>query len=97
MAYWKEEDSTIDYFVHQLLFKMVVENNKVAGEYFRKMSKLDQDPTHTVWFENADRPYDLDLLKQLTSAAVFQKTDFKSESARNPKPGTFAEVLINRQ
>ena len=76
---------------------MVVENNKVAGEYFRKMLKLDQDPTHTVWFENADRPYDLDLLKQLTSAAVFQKTDFKSESARNPKPGTFAEVLINRQ
>ena len=97
LAYWKEEDSTIDYFVHQLLFKMVVENNKVAGEYFRKMSKLDQDPTHTVWFENADRPYDLDLLKQMTSAAVFQKTDFKSESAKNPKPGTFAEVLINRQ
>ena len=96
LAYWKEEDSTIDYFVHQLLFKMVVENNKVAGEYFKKMSKLDQDSTHTVWFENADRPYDADLLKQLTSAAVFQKTDFKSESARNPKPGTFADVLINQ-
>lgn len=96
LAYWKEEDRTIDYFVHQLLFKMVVENNKVAAEYFQRMRKLDQDATHTIWFENADKPYDEDTFHQLTSAAVFQKTDFKSEDARNPKPGTFADKLINQ-
>lgn len=96
LAYWKEEDSTIDYFVHQLLFKMVVENNKIAGEYFQQMHKLDQDATHTIWFENADKPYNEELFQQLTSAAVFQKTDFKSDDAKNPKPGTFADKLINQ-
>lgn len=94
LAYWNEEDTTIDYFVHQLLFKMVVENNQKAAECFSHMVKLNQDPTHVLWFENADKPYSDALSQKITSAAVFQKTDFKSESARNPEPGSFAEKLI---
>ena len=96
LTYWKHEDSTIDYFVHQLLFKMVVENNSTAGEYFQRMRKLSQDPTHTIWFENADKPYNEEEFLRLASAAVFQKTDFKSEDAKNPKPGTYADMLINQ-
>jgi hypothetical protein len=93
-AYWQQEDSTIDYFVHQLLFKKVVQNNKRAAELFARMPVLSQDPTHTIWFEHASDPYDEDLFNILSSAAVFQKTDFRSDDARNPKPGTFADKLI---
>lgn len=95
LEYWRNEDSAIDYFVHQLLFKKVIKNNDRAAEYFDKMPKVNQDPTHTIWFEHASDLYDEELFKELASAAVFQKTEFKSENATNPKPGTFAEKLIN--
>jgi hypothetical protein len=95
LAYWKNEDSTIDYFVHQLIFKKVVQNNKKAAEYFAKMPSVNQDPTHTIWFGHASDPYDEVLFNELASAAVFQKTEFKSETAKNPQPGTFADKLIN--
>lgn len=95
LAYWKNEDSTIDYFVHQLIFKKVVQNNKKAAECFAKMPSVNQDPTHTIWFGHASDPYDEVLFNELASAAVFQKTEFKSETAKNPEPGTFAEKLIN--
>ena len=95
LEYWKHEDSTIDYFVHQLLFKKVVKNNKLAAEHFAKMPSVNQDPTHTIWFEYASDPFDENLFNELSSAAIFQKTEFKSDNAKNPAPGTFAEKLIN--
>ena len=94
LAYWQHEDSTIDYFVHQLLFKKVVQKNQKAAELFAKMPSVSQDPTHTIWFEHSSDSFDRDLFETLTAAAVFQKTDFRSEEARNPKPGTFADELI---
>ena len=94
LEYWQHEDSTIDYFVHQLLFKKVVQNNKRAAELFAKMPTVCQDSTHTIWFEHSSDPYDQKLFNELSEAAVFQKTDFRSEDARNPKPGTFAEKLL---
>ena len=95
LEYWKHEDSTIDYFVHQLLFKKVVQNNRKAEALFASMPEINQDPTHTIWFEHASDTYDETLFNELAAAAVFQKTEFKSENATNPKPGTFAEKLIN--
>ena len=95
LEYWKHEDSVIDYFVHQLLFKKVVKNNKLAAEHFAKMPSVNQDPTHTIWFEYASDPFDENLFNELSSAAIFQKTEFKSDNAKNPTPGTFAEKLIN--
>mgnify|MGYP002520092721 CR=1 FL=1 len=95
LEYWKHEDSTIDYFVHQLLFKKVVKHNQLAAEHFAKMPSVNQDPTHTMWFEHASDPFDENLFKDLSSAAIFQKTEFKSANAKNPAPGTFAEKLIN--
>lgn len=94
LAYWQHEDSPIDYFVHQLLFKKVVQNNKKASELFAKMSSICQDPTHTIWFKHSSTPYNQELFNELSAAAIFQKTDFKSEDAKNPKPGTFADELI---
>ena len=95
LEYWRHENSTIDYFVHQLLFKKVVLSNRKAGALFASMPDINQDPTHTIWFEHASDPFDENLFNELASAAVFQKTEFKSENAKNPAPGTFAEKLIN--
>lgn len=92
-TYWREEDDVIDYFVHQLLFRKVVEHDKSAAELFRLMPKVCQDPTHTLWFGNADRPFDSALFEELTSGAAFQKTEYKSSSARNPIPGSFADMM----
>lgn len=93
-AYWKQEDSTIDYFVHQLLFKKVVECNAHASELFAKMPKCSQDATHAVWFGGAARPFDADEFKRLTSAAVFQKTEYKSRNATDPEPGSIAAEMM---
>ena len=93
-AYWEKEDSTIDYFVHQLLFKKVVERNPVASELFASMPKHVQDPTHAVWFGGADKPFDADAFAAMTSAALFQKTEYKSRNATSPVPGSYADVMM---
>ena len=94
LRYWEREDSTIDYFVHQLIFKKLVECDAKARELYGKMPKVVQDPTHTVWFGNADKPYDPVLLRKLCSEAVFQKTEYKSSCARSPRPGSVAWKLM---
>lgn len=93
-AYWRHEDSTVDYFVHQLLFRKAVECNARAAELFARMPRLPQDPTHAVWFGNASRPFDEALFRTLTGAAAFQKTEYKSSDARKPVPGSFADVMM---
>lgn len=94
-GYWAKEDSTVDYFVHQLLFKCVVESNARAGELFSEMPKLGQDPTHLLWFEHGSEAFDPDGFERMVSAAAFQKTEYKSELAKNPAPGSYAEAVIN--
>ena len=93
-VYWEHENSAIDYFVHQLLFRKAVESDPEAGRLFAAMPRVVQDPTHTVWFENASRPFDPELFRTLTSAAAFQKTEYKSSDASAPVPGSFADALM---
>ena len=93
LAYWKHENSVVDYFVHQLLFRKVTECNPLAGELFAKMPKVVQDPTHAVWFGHASEAFDEELFRNLTAAAAFQKTEYKSSNARDPLPGSFADVM----
>lgn len=93
LEYWKHEDSAVDYFVHQLLFWRVISRNPKAAELFSAMPKLSQDATHLLWFDNRDKPFDRELFDHLTSGALFQKTEYKSVSARNPLPGSFADVM----
>lgn len=95
-AYWREEDSAIDYFVHQMLFRKVVESNRKAAELFDKMPKVPQDATHWLWFYgNADRPFDRGKFEDIIRGAAFQKTEYKSSSAMSPRPGSFAEAVVN--
>ena len=93
LAYWAREDSTVDYFVHQLLFMLCVRENDRCARLFASMPQLEQDPTHVLWYQHADAPYDEALLHSICAEALFQKTDYKSAPAANPVPGSFADRL----
>jgi len=93
--YWRREDSAADYFIHQMLFRKLVENNETAAELFRVMPKINQDATHTVWFQYGKCPYDKKMWDALTSAAMFQKTEYKSGMSKTPEAGSFAEHMLH--
>ncbi len=93
--YWKHEDSTIDYFMHQLLFKRLVEKDERAAEGFALMPKLSQEPTHRLWYLHGNEPYEAERFKELCGQSPFHKCDYKSEAARNPVAGSVAEHIIN--
>ena len=94
LAYWAKENTAVDYFVHQLLFTLAVEENPRAAECFAQMPSQVQDPTHLLWFGYAGKPYDEALLHAVCAEALFQKTDYKSASASEPVPGSFADHLL---
>ena len=93
-AYWAAEDSSVDYFVHQLLFCQAVAANPRAAALYAEMPRMIQDPTHVLWYEYADKPFDEALLHTVCAKALFQKTNYKSSSAINPVPGSFADHLL---
>lgn len=95
LIYWKNEVRVKNYFVHQLIFKKMIDCNSATKELYNKMPYLVQDPTHTVWFEHASAPFDMLLFDELTANIPFQKTEYQSFLANNPIPGSFAEVMIN--
>ena len=94
LNYWMHENHTFDYFMHQLIFKTLVMNDEKSKKYFAKMPHVDQDPTHILWAEYRDKPFDQKVFDDLTSNAFFQKTTYRG--AGNPVPGSFADVIINK-
>lgn len=95
LHYWEDETSVVNYFTHHFLFNVAVENNPVAIEAFAKMRKEEQDPTHALWDSHSGDPYDEASFKELTKDAFFQKTSYKSATAKEPPAGSVAEKLIN--
>lgn len=89
LDYWTHENASFDYFMHQLLFQTLVQNDPRAMKYFDQMPHIDQDPTHSVWHNYKHQPFDEKLFKKLTADAFFQKTAY-SDVAR---PGTFADAI----
>ncbi len=96
LDYWTHENSSFDYFMHQLLFKAMVTGDARAKKYFAEMPHVAQDPTHAVWWDIADKPFDKAEFDRHTAGAFFQKTAYKSPYATNPAPGTTADVMINK-
>lgn len=92
LDYWIHENGSFDYFMHQLLFKTLVENDPRAKKYFAKMPHVDQDPTHALWWNYHDKPFDKKVFDKVTSGAFFQKTTY--QQAKNPIPGSFADEMI---
>lgn len=89
LDFWMHENHCFDYFMHQLLFKTLVENDARAKKYFAKMPHVDQDPTHALWHKYKHEQYDEKLFKKLTAGAFFQKCAY----ADAPLPGTVAEAI----
>ncbi|MBQ0013516.1 MAG: hypothetical protein KBS86_03045 [Proteobacteria bacterium] len=94
LDYWMHENHTFDYFMHQLLFKTLVTNNAIAKKYFDKMPHVAQDPTHVLWWEYRDKPFDKNIFDKLTADAFFQKTTYRG--TEHPIPNSFADVMINK-
>ena len=94
LTYWEAEDTPFDYFVHQLLFMRCIGVNDRCSQLFGMMPQLVQDPTHTLWYGYADKPFEETLLHAVCSEALFQKTNYKSSSASNPVSGSFADHIL---
>ena len=93
-AYWEKEDSAIEYFIHQMLFKKVVEEDPEAAQAFARMPHIAQDTTHELWFRHGKDPFDPTLYAQIVENAPFQKTEYKSRLSQEPPRGSFAEQLL---
>lgn len=94
LNFWMAEPREFDYFMHQLMFKALVQNDKTAAKYFEKMPHVDQDPTHALWWDVRDKPFNQKQFDEITSGAFFQKLTYRG--AENPIPGSFADVMINK-
>lgn len=90
LEYWKCEPQAIDYMVHQLMFKTLVENDPRAKIEFAKMPHIYQDPTHKLWWDWFDKPFDQKVFDDITSEVWVQKTTYRGDFA----PGTFAYTMI---
>ena len=95
--YWRLEDKPADYFFHQILFRLVVENNEYAKSMFEAMPHIDQDPTHTIWYLYKDRPFEAERYAELVKGACFQKTAYRDKNATNPIPGSYADYIVNNK
>lgn len=93
-TFWKEENSKLDYFIHHLLFKLTTEINPMAADEFAKMPKVDQAPTHRMWWDHFDDTYVPQHFEELTSDAFFQKLNYKDHRIASAKEGTVGHYMI---
>lgn len=94
--FWLAEPREFDYFMHQLMFKAMVNTDETAKKYFEKMPHINQDPTHALWWSIPNEPFNQKLFDKFTSGAFFQKTAYNSPWAKKPVPGSIADVMINK-
>lgn len=92
--FWHAEPREFDYFMHQLMFKALVQKDPVAKKYFDLMPHIDQDPTHALWWGYNNKEFVQKVFDEITSKAFFQKTTYRQ--SENIIPGSFADVMINR-
>ena len=92
--YWEENRRHLHYFQHQMMFHKVVTCNDYAAEAFARMRKINQEPTHYLWWNLKDKPFNQAEFDAVTSKAMFQKTTYRSASAKKPIPGSYADVML---
>lgn len=96
LNHWENYSVLYGYFMHQIMFRVLVENDARAQKYFEQMPHVAQDSTHIVWFNYANEPFNAAAFEKYTSGAFFQKTMYRSPFAKNPIPGSIADVMINK-
>lgn len=94
-AYWKEEDSKINYFIHHLLLLLSTQENEIAAKSLAAMPKVDQDPTHSLWGEHCADTYNKEEFERLTRDSFFQKTNYKDSRIATAAPDSVASYIIN--
>lgn len=97
LEYWRNERRAVDYFFHQILFKVMVDNNPIARKYFEEMPKVVQDPTHTMWFRMKNLPFDRKEFENLSKEAPFQKTEYRTFAKKEPIQGSYADYILNEK
>jgi len=94
LDYWTKQDYRTDYFQHQVMFRILVENNEVAAAHFAVMPKVDQAPTHRLWYFEADDRYNPAVIEKLASDGYFfQKTTYRT--ADKAIPGSYREYIVD--
>ena len=93
--YWKEENSKINYFILHMLFILSINVNDLASENFKKMLRIEQDPTHTLWSSHYKDKYDKEVFENLTKDSFFQKTSYKSPGITELAPDSMGAYMIN--
>lgn len=96
--YWKRKDKSVDYFLAHMLLKLLVMHNDEARALFDKMPKICMDPTHILWLELANKPFDQVEFFKMKDAAFFQKCSYKKEKkfVYEIVPGSFADYTLNK-
>jgi hypothetical protein len=90
--YWIHENRDFDYWMHGILFKILVMYDNNSKEYFTKMPRTLQDGIYALWDKYKDKPFDETLFKKIIKDAFFQKTTYKGLD--NIIPSSFADVII---
>lgn len=94
LEYWSKEEKRVDYFMHQMMFKTLVTRNATAAELFSKMPQLDQYPTHIIWYEDLDKPYDRKVTDRIGDEGFFyQKTTYRGST--DAVQGTWRDYITN--
>ena len=94
-AYWKQHSRAFDYFLPHRLFRHMVLRDARISEMFSKMPQICHDCIHFLWWNYRDKPFDERIFREITSEGAFQKLEYNSLSARKPRPGTFADYVVN--
>lgn len=76
--FWKCEDSKVDYLQLHLMLKTIVSEIPEASADFALMPKVDQYPTHELWFVRGDEPFDKETAERVASEVFFQKTTYNT-------------------
>ena len=93
--YWEQHSRAFDYFLPHRLFRHMVLSNAHVSEMFSKMPHICHNCTHVLWWNYRDKPFDAETFREITSESAFQKLEYKSKSAKTPRPGTFADYIVN--
>ncbi len=93
--YWAQHTRAFDYFLPHRLFRHMVLSNARVADLFSQMPKICHDVTQIFWEKYRDEPFDGKLFREITAEGAFQKLEYNSLSAQTPRPGTFADYVVN--
>lgn len=95
ITYWKEIGYPKAYMIHQVILDFIVNSDPRIKEIYDRMPHVEQHPTHRLWWEFGNKPFNESAWETIATEAPFQKTRHKD----NPFliPGSFRDITIRRE